>query len=64
MKKQAKDLKKGDKLVLAEQTCVVETIEFSDIGKQGKRKCRILVITPKGEKLVIIRPEDYPVDTI
>jgi len=64
MKKQAKDLKKGDKLVLAEQNCVVESIEFSDIGKQGKRKCRILVITPKNEKLVIIRPEDYPVDTI
>jgi len=60
MKKQAKELKKGDKIMLAEQSCVVEEIEISDIGKHGKRKVRIEAKTEKGEKIVIIRPEDYP----
>jgi len=64
MKKQAKELKKGDKIILADQTCEVGDIEISDIGKQGKRKCRIEALTPKGEKIVIIRPEDYPIDVI
>ena len=63
MKKLAKDLKKGDRIMIAGQQCVIETIEFSDIGKQGKRKCRLEVRTPNNEKLVIIRPEDYPFDS-
>lgn len=62
MKKQAKELVKGDKVKLAEQTCVVDSTEISDIGKQGKRKCRLVLITEKGEKLAIVRPEDYPFD--
>lgn len=63
MKKQAKDLKKGDKIIIAGQSCVIGEIEFSEIGKHGKRKCRIEAITPKEEKVVIIRPEDYPFET-
>jgi len=63
MKKQAKDLKKGDKIIIAEQQCAVEETELSEIGKQGKRKVRIVVISPKGEKIVIVRPEDYPFDS-
>lgn len=64
MKKQAKELKVSDKILVAEQECVIETIEFSDIGKHGKRKCRLGVRTSKGEKLVLIRPEDYPFDSL
>lgn len=60
MKKNAKDLKKGDKIMVAGQKCIIENIEFSEIGKQGTRKCRLELKTEKGEKLVIIRPEDYP----
>jgi translation elongation factor P/translation initiation factor 5A len=60
MKKLAKDLKKGDKIALADQQCIVESIEISDIGKHGKRKCRIVALTPKSEKMILIRPEDYP----
>jgi len=60
MKKLAKDLKKGEKIILAGQACVVQDIELSEIGKQGKRKCRIEAATEKGEKIVIIRPEDFP----
>jgi len=63
MKKLAKDLKKGEKIILAGQTCVVQDIEISEIGKQGKRKVRIEAATEKGEKIVIIRPEDFPFDS-
>lgn len=61
MKKQAKDIKQGDRIIIADQTCVVEEIEISDIGKHGKRKVRIEAVTEKGEKIVIIRPDDYPI---
>jgi len=60
MKKQAKDLKQGDKIEIAGKTGTIENIELSDIGKQGKRKSRIELKFEDGEKLVIIRPEDYP----
>ena len=60
MKKQAKDLKKGDKILIAGKTATIEEIEFSDLGKHGKRKARIVAITPENEKIVIVRPEDYP----
>lgn len=59
MKIQAKDLKVGQEIITAEQACIVESIELSDIGKQGKRKARIVVITPTKEKLILVRPEDY-----
>lgn len=60
MKVLAKDLKKGDKVKIAGALCAIEKIEFSDIGKQGKRKARIEVKNNKNEKMVLIRPEDYP----
>ncbi|MBU3907284.1 MAG: hypothetical protein KKA64_03460 [Nanoarchaeota archaeon] len=63
MKKQAKELKKGDKINLAGKTCLVEAIEISDIGKHGKRKVRIVAVTDSNEKITIIRPEDYPFDS-
>lgn len=62
MKKTARDLKKGDKIMLADQVCLVDEIEVSEIGKQGKAKVRIVVITQKNEKLIIIRPDDYVFD--
>jgi len=63
MKKQAKDLKKGDTVIIAGQKCIIESIELSEIGKHGKRKCRIEAKTQNNEKIVIIRPEDYPLDS-
>ncbi len=63
MKKQAKDIKQGDKIIIADQTCLAKEVEISDIGKHGKRKVRIELLTTKGEKIVIIRPEDYPFDS-
>ena len=62
MKKKAKDLKKGDRIKIAGKWFSLKEIEISDIGKQGKRKVRIVGEDDKGEKIVIIRPEDYPFD--
>lgn len=63
MKKKVKDVKKGEIVIIAGKECTVESIEMSDIGKHGKRKCRLEVKTDKNEKVVIIRPEDYPIET-
>ena len=67
MKKKAKDLKKGDKIKIAGKLVVIEEIEFSEIAgkgsmqdKQGKRKCRIEARTSEGERVVVIRPDEYP----
>jgi len=64
MKKQAKELKKGDKIKIAGKIYEIIEFEISNIGKHGKRKCRIEAQTEKGEKLIIIRPEDYPIEKI
>ncbi|MEK6859228.1 MAG: hypothetical protein AABX54_00285 [Nanoarchaeota archaeon] len=64
MKKQAKDIKKGDRIMIADQKAIVEELEISDIGKQGKRKVRIGALTEKNEKLILIRPDDYPFDVL
>jgi len=62
MKIKANELKKGDKIIVAGRKFTVENIELSDIGKQGTKKCRLELIDEKREKLVVIRPEDYPFD--
>lgn len=63
MKKTAKEIRKGDKLVLGGEELEVEEVEISDIGKQGTKKVRIVAKKNSGEKVVIIRPEDYPLET-
>ncbi|MDP3881851.1 MAG: hypothetical protein Q8Q31_03155 [Nanoarchaeota archaeon] len=60
MKKKAKELKKGDFILIGGNKAAVEEIEMSDIGKQGTKKVRLVVKTSAGEKVTIIRPEDYP----
>jgi len=64
MKKQAKDLVEGDRVNIAGQECLIDDIEISEIGKHGKRKVRIAATTSNKEKIVIIRPEDYPFDSV
>lgn len=63
MKKLAREIKKGDRIKIADQNGIVEEIEISDIGKQGKRKVRIVALTERKEKIILIRPEDYPIET-
>jgi translation elongation factor P/translation initiation factor 5A len=60
MKKQAKALKKGDIIIFGREELEVEEIEVSEIGKQGARKVRIVAKKKSGEKVVLIRPDDYP----
>lgn len=60
MKKLAKDLKKDDKIKIAEKFFNVIELEISDIGKHGKRKVRMVLGSDLKERLIIIRPEDYP----
>ncbi|MBI2632596.1 hypothetical protein HYW75_06330 [Candidatus Pacearchaeota archaeon] len=62
MKKKAKELGKKDKIIIGNEELEIEEIEISDIGKQGTRKVRIVAKKKNGEKIVIIRPEDYPID--
>jgi len=63
MRKKAKDLKKGEKIIIAGKKFLIEEIEISDIGKQGTKKVRIVAKSDSGEKIVIIRPEDYPFES-
>ena len=63
MKKTAKELKKGDKISIGGEVLEVEINEISDLGKQGTKKCRIEAKKQNGEKVVIIRPADYPFST-
>lgn len=64
MKKKASELKVGDKISIAGEELKVLVVEVSDIGKQGTKKCRIEASKKNGEKVVIIRPADYPVDVL
>jgi translation elongation factor P/translation initiation factor 5A len=63
MKKKASELQKGEQIKILDKVWTVENIEVSDIGKQGSKKCR-LEISSSGEKMAIIRPADYPFETI
>ncbi len=60
MKKKAKELVKGDIVLIGGEELKIENIEISDIGKQGTRKCRIEAIKKDRQKVVLIRPADYP----
>ncbi len=60
MKKTAKELKKGDKIELGGEILSIENLELSEIGKQGTQKCRISAKKQNGERIIIIRPADYP----
>ena len=60
MQKQAKDLKVGDKILMAGEELIITFLEISDLGKQGTKKCRIEAKKKDGEKVAIIRPADYP----
>ena len=62
MKISAKEVKKGDKIIIGGEDLEVEEVEISDISKQGTKKVRFVAKKKKNEKIVIIRPEDYPID--
>lgn len=63
MKKKAIEIKKKDLLIIAGEELEVEEVESSDVSKQGTKKIRIVAKKKNGEKVVVIRPADYPVET-
>jgi translation elongation factor P/translation initiation factor 5A len=63
MKKKANEFKKSDKIIIGGKEAVVDEIEVSDLGKHGKKKVRIVALTSNNEKIVVVRPEDYPLDS-
>ena len=69
MKKKAKEIKEGEKIEIAGREFEVKNIEISSsesgkAGRKGGRKVRIEAEDSKGEKMVLVRPEDYPLKTI
>ncbi|HLC54472.1 MAG TPA: hypothetical protein VJK07_02465 [Candidatus Nanoarchaeia archaeon] len=64
MKKAAELVKAGDRIKLAGESLSVVNIELSDIGKQGQKKCRIEAKKDNGEKVVLVRPSDYPIECV
>lgn len=60
MKRKAEELKKGNKFAIGSEILSVDSIELSDVGKQGVKKCRIVARKINGEKVVIVRPSNYP----
>ena len=63
MKIKAESLKKGNLVIIAGKKCTVQSVEMSDIGKQGIKKCRVEALTAEGEKIVLVRPSDYPFES-
>ncbi len=63
MNKKALEIKKGDKIVVGGEEMEVEEIETSDMSKQGSKKVRMVAKRKNGEKTVIIRPADYPIES-
>lgn len=56
-----KELKEGDLVLIDDSKYKIKKLEFSNIGKHGKSKCRIEAMNNAGEKKVIIKVVD---DTI
>ena len=52
--KKAKDLAKGEKIILDNVELTVSSIEVSKIGKFGKAKCRIEALNNQQEKKIFI----------
>lgn len=59
--KKAMDLKKGNKIKVGGEILLIEDIEISEVGKHGTRKVRIQTKKNNGEKIILIRPSDYPI---
>ena len=62
-KKKAIEIKKDDTIKIAGEELLVEEVEVSDMGKQGTKKVRFVAKKKNGEKIVLIRPEEYPIES-
>lgn len=64
MKIKAKEVKKNNMIKVAGKSFTVINVEISDIGKQGTKKVRLECRDDAGEKLVLIRPEEFPIEVV
>ncbi|MAH06994.1 hypothetical protein CMI38_01955 [Candidatus Pacearchaeota archaeon] len=68
MKKKAIEIKEGDRVNIAGKLFNIKEIEVSDTitkgksGANGKRKVRLVAVDKDNQKIIIIRPEDYPIE--
>ncbi len=62
VRKVARDVRKGDTLLVGGEALTIREVEVSDIGKQGTKKVRLVAQKHSGESVTLIRPEDYPVE--
>ncbi len=62
MKKKAIEIKKGSTIIIGGEELFIEETEVSDISKQGTKKVRFVAKRKTGEKIILIRPADYPID--
>jgi translation elongation factor P/translation initiation factor 5A len=58
MEKQLKDLKPGEKIKFEDNEYVVKNVEVSNIGKHGRSKCRLVVLTKNKEEKILVRLSD------
>lgn len=58
MEKQLKDLKPGEKIRFEDNDYTVKSVEVSNIGKHGRSKCRLVVLTKNKEEKVLVRLSD------
>ena len=63
VRKRASEVKKGDIMIIAGEELEVEEVEISDIGKQGTKKVRIVAKKKSGERVTMVRPDEYPIET-
>ena len=61
MKKEDKE-KKCNRIKIEGNFCLVKNVEMSDIEKQRTKKVRIEARADDNKIVVIIRPEDYPIE--
>lgn len=64
MKKKACELVAGEKILVGGETLEINAVENSDISKQGTKKTRLEAHRTSGEKIVLIRPADYPFEIL
>lgn len=62
MKKKASEVRAGDLLIVGGERLKVLTFEMSETSKQGAKKCRLEAQRASGERVVFIRPADYPLE--
>ena len=60
--KLVKELKVGDKIVVEGILAVIEKVEFSNIGKHGRSKCRLECVMKTGEKKVLVRVAETSIE--